>query len=185
MASIWLLSIKTCRQKEHHKFVSDKRGCDAIRGEILKSLMTFLHERLDMPEVAGIKALEIKHWKLSPARQLTRNYGSVTHWYALTNSFTCLLTFIVLLLRFLNVHLLWVWGNLATCCPIYSLCWRFLTLNTTYSEFPWLEQLRVNRTTHMLNGSFHSTTCWRHRTGIDYGLHRERLLCCIKCIKLN
>jgi hypothetical protein len=52
------LTNKTRRRKEHHKFVSDRRGCDAIRAEILKSMISFLHERLDMPEVAGIKALE-------------------------------------------------------------------------------------------------------------------------------
>jgi hypothetical protein len=52
------LTMKTRRRTEHHKFVSDRRGFDAIRAEILQSLITFLHDRLDMPELAGIKILE-------------------------------------------------------------------------------------------------------------------------------
>jgi hypothetical protein len=55
------LTMKTRRRTEHHKFVSDRRGFDAIRAEILQSLITFLHDRLDMPELAGIKILEGLH----------------------------------------------------------------------------------------------------------------------------
>jgi hypothetical protein len=52
------LTMKTRRRTEHHKFVSDRRGFDVIRAEILQSLITFLHDRLDMPELACIKILE-------------------------------------------------------------------------------------------------------------------------------
>lgn len=52
------LTTKTRRRTQHYKFVSDRRGFDAIRTEILQSLITFLHDRLDMPELAGIKILE-------------------------------------------------------------------------------------------------------------------------------
>ena len=52
------LTLKTRRRTEHHKFVSDRRGFDAIHTEILHSLINFLHDRLDMPELASIKILE-------------------------------------------------------------------------------------------------------------------------------
>lgn len=61
------LTAKTRRGKSHNKYVSDRRKFAAIRHEILESLINFLEQRLDMPQVSALRVLEILDVNVSDA----------------------------------------------------------------------------------------------------------------------